>query len=107
MERRSVADSVFEHETSSDEPNGEVSAKSHAPLTSAQRVAASSASSTEIAPDAYGKETKHFKVTCVLNRNVNKFLLNRFSCFFFNLFIFLNVLSIIMDSIGSHCFGGS
>ena len=68
--------------------NGEVSAKSNAPLTSAQKVAASSASSTEIAPDAYGKEAKHFKVTRVLNRDVSKFLLNRFSCFFFQ-FIYI------------------
>ena len=83
MGRRPAADSVFEPEASSDEPNGEVSAKSHVPLTSAQRVAASSASSTEIAPDAFGKEAKHFTETRVLNRDVSKFLLNRFSCFFF------------------------
>ena len=55
MGRRPAADSVFERETSSDESNGEVSAKSHAPLTSAQRVVTFSASSTEIAPYAYGK----------------------------------------------------
>ncbi|KAJ9683135.1 hypothetical protein PVL29_018930 [Vitis rotundifolia] len=70
MGRRAVADSVFEPETSSDEPNGEVSAKIRVPLTSAQRVAASSASSTEIAPDPFGKEAKHFTETRVLNRDV-------------------------------------
>ncbi|XP_034706766.1 ribonuclease TUDOR 1-like [Vitis riparia] len=70
MGRRGVTDSVFEPETSSDEPNGEVSAKIRVPLTSAQRVAASSASSTEIAPDPFGKEAKHFTETRVLNRDV-------------------------------------
>ena len=88
MGRRPIANSVFERETSFDEPNGEVYAKSHAPLTPAQRVVASSASSTEIAPDAYGKEAKHFKVTHVLNRDVSKFLLNIFSCFFLNYLYF-------------------
>lgn len=111
MGRRAAADSVFEPETSSGEPNGEVSAKTHVPLTSAQRVAASSAPSTEIAPDPFGKEAKHFTEMRVLNRDVCKFLHNEFSCFFccfcFNLFPFLNVLSIMLDLIGTHCSGGS
>lgn len=74
MGRRAVADSVFEPETS-EETNGEVAAKTHVPLTSAQRFVASSASATEVAPDPFGKEAKHFTEMRVLNRDVSRFLL--------------------------------
>ncbi|KAI7986472.1 Ribonuclease TUDOR 1 [Camellia lanceoleosa] len=61
---------VFVVESSSDEPNGEASAEPNAPLTSAQRLAASSASSTEVSPDPFGREAKHFTEIRVLNRDV-------------------------------------
>ncbi|KAK9277828.1 hypothetical protein L1049_027384 [Liquidambar formosana] len=57
-------------EITSDEPNGEASAEPRAPLTSAQRLAASAASSAEVAPDPFGREAKHFTELRVLNREV-------------------------------------
>ncbi|XP_058195717.1 ribonuclease TUDOR 1-like [Rhododendron vialii] len=53
-----------------DVPNGGASAEPHAPLTSAQRLAVSSASSTEVPPDPFGREAKHFTEIRVLNRDV-------------------------------------
>ncbi|KQJ97123.1 ribonuclease TUDOR 1 [Brachypodium distachyon] len=49
--------------------NGDDSVESPAPLTTAQRLAAS-AVSTEIPPDRFGREAKHFTETRVLNRDV-------------------------------------
>lgn len=51
------------------EPSGEASAEPHAPLTSAQRVAVSPASSTEV-PEPFAREAKHFTELRVLNRDV-------------------------------------
>ncbi|GFS39452.1 TUDOR-SN protein 1 [Actinidia rufa] len=45
-------------------------AKAHAPLTSAQGLAASAGSTTEVAPDPFGREAKHFTEIRVLNRDV-------------------------------------
>ncbi|KAK9272661.1 hypothetical protein L1049_003037 [Liquidambar formosana] len=70
MGRRAAIDTVVEPEISSDEPNGEASSGPRAPLTSAQRLAASSASSAELAPAPFGHEAKHFTETRVLNRDV-------------------------------------
>ncbi|KAK6928617.1 Tudor domain [Dillenia turbinata] len=70
MGRRAVVDSVIEPETSLDESNREASAEPLAALTSAQRLAASAASATEIAPDPFGREAKHFTEMRVLNRDV-------------------------------------
>lgn len=70
MGRRPAAESVVETDVTSDEQNGDVSAESRAPLTSAQRLAAST-SSVEIAPDPFGLEAKHFTEFRVLNREVN------------------------------------
>lgn len=69
MGRRPAAESVVETDVTSDEQNGDVSAESRAPLTSAQRLAAST-SSVEIAPDPFGLEAKHFTEFRVLNREV-------------------------------------
>lgn len=70
MGRRPMAESPIEPEITPDEPNGESSSESRGPLTSAQRLAASSASYTEVAPDPYGREAKHFTEIRVLNRDV-------------------------------------
>uniref|UniRef100_A0A2N9GDE4 Tudor domain-containing protein n=1 Tax=Fagus sylvatica TaxID=28930 RepID=A0A2N9GDE4_FAGSY len=48
MGRRAVIESAAETEGTTDEPNGNVSAESRAPLTSAQRLAVSAASSAEV-----------------------------------------------------------
>ncbi|KAA8542037.1 hypothetical protein F0562_023189 [Nyssa sinensis] len=70
MGRRAASETVVDTKMNSDEPNGEASAEPRAPLTSAQRLAALSLSSTEVAPDAYGREAKHFTEIRVLNRDV-------------------------------------
>uniref|UniRef100_R7W597 Nuclease domain-containing protein 1 n=1 Tax=Aegilops tauschii TaxID=37682 RepID=R7W597_AEGTA len=49
--------------------NGDDSGEAPAPLTTAQRLAASTAS-TEVPPDSFGREAKHFTETRVLNRDV-------------------------------------
>lgn len=72
MGRRATAETVGETEVNSDEPNGDVS-EPRAPLTSAQRLAVSTAS-TEVAPDPFGMEAKYFTELRVLNRDVNKIL---------------------------------
>lgn len=73
MGRRSAPETV-RPEIISDDLNGESSAEPHAPLTSAQRLSASAGSSTEVSPDPFGREAKHFTEFRVLNREVTKFL---------------------------------
>ncbi|KAK4755127.1 hypothetical protein SAY87_008884 [Trapa incisa] len=71
MGRRAVVESVIESETTSDETNGaRPSSESHGALTSAQRLAVSTATSNEVAPDPFALEAKHFTETRVLNRDV-------------------------------------
>ncbi|GMY15245.1 ribonuclease TUDOR 1 [Fagus crenata] len=70
MGRRAVIESAAETEGTTDEPNGNVSAESRAPLTSAQRLAVSAASSAEVSPDPFGAEAKFFTELRVLNREV-------------------------------------
>lgn len=70
MGRRGATDTVIEPEISNDESNGDATAESHAPLTSAQRLVASTASVPEVAPEPFGREAKHFTETRVLNREV-------------------------------------
>ena len=50
--------------------NGDDSGEAPAPLTTAQRLAASTAS-TEVPLDRFGREAKHFTETRVLNRDVS------------------------------------
>jgi staphylococcal nuclease domain-containing protein 1 len=69
MGRRSAPETV-RPEIISDDLNGESSAEPHAPLTSAQRLSASAGSSTEVSPDPFGREAKHFTEFRVLNREV-------------------------------------
>lgn len=70
MGRRATVEPVAEAEIPSGEANGESSGETRAPLTSAQRLAASSATITEVAPDPFGREAKHFTEIRVLNRDV-------------------------------------
>ncbi|XP_068645597.1 ribonuclease TUDOR 1-like [Aristolochia californica] len=69
MGRRAVAESVPEPESPLEDTNEEVPSESR-PLTSAQRLAASTTSSTEVSPDSFGREAKHFTEIRVLNRDV-------------------------------------
>jgi staphylococcal nuclease domain-containing protein 1 len=57
--------------------NGDDSGETPAPLTTAQRLAAS-AVSTEIPADRFGREAKHFTETRVLNRDVSHLLFQFF-----------------------------
>lgn len=73
MGRRAAPDIVSQVDMTSDEQNGDVS-ESRGPLTSAQRLAASTAS-TEVASDPFGMEAKYFTELRALNRDVSE-------CFF-------------------------
>lgn len=53
------------------EQNGDSIAEARAPLTSAQRLAAASASMVEAPADPYGREAKHFTEIRVLHRDVS------------------------------------
>lgn len=71
MGRRAVHDPIPEPETTSlADENGNTSTKSRGPLTSAQRLAASPASSNEVTPELYAREGKHFTEIRVLHRDV-------------------------------------
>ncbi|GJT46896.1 pleiotropic drug resistance protein 1-like protein [Tanacetum coccineum] len=64
LESRTTQDPALPIEVPSDEPNGDSNAESCGPLTSTQRVTASSGF-TEVSPDAFGGEAKHFTEICV------------------------------------------
>ncbi|GFZ11898.1 U2 small nuclear ribonucleoprotein A [Actinidia rufa] len=68
--RRAASETVIVTEKTSGVPNGEASASPLVPLTSAQGVVASSASSLEVSPDPFGREVKHFKEIHALSREV-------------------------------------
>ncbi|KAL1196830.1 Ribonuclease TUDOR 1 [Cardamine amara subsp. amara] len=68
MGRRTTNGNVVE--TVQDEPNGDVSAESRGPLTTAQRLAASAASSVEVSSDPFAAEAKYFTEHRVLSRDV-------------------------------------
>ncbi|KAJ0973495.1 hypothetical protein J5N97_021454 [Dioscorea zingiberensis] len=70
MGRRIAVAATADPELTTDDTNGEGSAKGPLPLTSAQRLSASMTSSTEIAPDAFAREAKHFTEIRVLHRDV-------------------------------------
>ncbi|XP_004235862.2 ribonuclease TUDOR 1 [Solanum lycopersicum] len=70
MGRRATSETIINTRVTSDEPNGESITEPRATPTSAQRLASSAASVTEVSPDPYGREAKHFTETCVLNRDV-------------------------------------
>ncbi|KAL6493779.1 Translin-1 [Orobanche gracilis] len=68
--RRIASDAVVATEIASPEQNGDSTAETRAPQTSAQRLAASSASMFEVPADPYGKEAKHFTEIRVLHRDI-------------------------------------
>ncbi|KAL6570165.1 Translin-1 [Orobanche minor] len=68
--RRIASEAVFATEIASTEQNGESTAETRAPQTSAQRLASSSASMFEVPADPYGKEAKHFTEIRVLHRDI-------------------------------------
>ncbi|XP_071731814.1 ribonuclease TUDOR 2-like [Rutidosis leptorrhynchoides] len=70
MGRRMPQESTQPIEVPSVETNGETNGESRGPLTSAQRVLASSTTYTEVSPDAFAREAKHFTEIRVLNRDV-------------------------------------
>ncbi|CAA7035138.1 unnamed protein product [Microthlaspi erraticum] len=69
MGRRPTQEPVVEPDVTS-APNGDGSAEPRGPLTSAQRLAASSASSVEVSSDPFAREAKYFTELRVLNRDV-------------------------------------
>ncbi|XP_020233490.1 ribonuclease TUDOR 1 isoform X2 [Cajanus cajan] len=69
MGRRAVSESVVEPEVTADETNGDVPGEPRAPLTSAQRLAAS-ASVVETTADPFAPEAKFYTEMRVLNRDV-------------------------------------
>lgn len=68
MGRKPATETVAQADPSSHEQNGETAAEPRGQMTSAQRVAA--VDSTEVAPDPFGREAKHFTETRVLHRDV-------------------------------------
>uniref|UniRef100_A0A0D6R1R8 Ribonuclease n=1 Tax=Araucaria cunninghamii TaxID=56994 RepID=A0A0D6R1R8_ARACU len=66
--RAAVPEVLTSSETVSDETNGEVEATPA--LTTAQRIAASTAPASEVPPDPFAREAKHFTEIRVLNRDV-------------------------------------
>lgn len=71
--RPAVNDAIPENSIIANETNEEIAGETQQPLTSAQRLAASSPSLAEVAPDPFGREAKHFTETRVLNREVYSF----------------------------------
>ncbi|CAL9094210.1 unnamed protein product [Musa textilis] len=70
MGRRPASDTISGNEVTTDDTSGGNSGENQQLLTSAQRLSASSASLTEVAPHPFGREAKHFTETRVLNRDV-------------------------------------
>ncbi|GER54141.1 staphylococcal nuclease domain-containing protein, partial [Striga asiatica] len=68
--RRAASESVVGTEVASNEQNEDSTAETRAPLTSAQRLAASSVPMVEVPADPYGREAKHFTEIRVLHRDV-------------------------------------
>ena len=101
MGRRAAVETTIETEPVSDEPNGEGSAETRPTLTSAQRLAASTASSNEVSPDPFGKEAKHFTEIRVLHREVSKFILS--NDFPFLLLIVYGCFQVMMEFTGPYC----
>ncbi|KAG9150886.1 hypothetical protein Leryth_003009 [Lithospermum erythrorhizon] len=70
MGRRGPSETVIETEIVSDDQSGDTSSQTRAPLSSAQRLAASSAVGNDVSPDPFGREAKHYTEVRVLNRDV-------------------------------------
>jgi len=69
MGRKPAAETGAQADQSSNQQNGETAAEPRGQMTSAQRVAA--VDSTEVAPEPFGREAKHFTETRVLHRDVS------------------------------------
>ncbi|KAE9604221.1 putative micrococcal nuclease [Lupinus albus] len=69
MGRRAVIESVVESEVAADDTNGDAPREPRAPLTSAQKLAASATSETT-SPDPFAPDAKFFTELRVLNRDV-------------------------------------
>ncbi|EFH41014.1 tudor domain-containing protein [Arabidopsis lyrata subsp. lyrata] len=67
--RQSTQEAVVEPDVTATS-NGDASAETRGPLTSAQRLAASAASSVEVSSDPFAMEAKYFTELRVLNRDV-------------------------------------
>lgn len=101
MGRRPITtENVPEPEITSDTTNGDVSAEPRAPLTSAQRIAASTASTNETVAVPFALEAKYFTEIRVLNRDVSSFLLKCIK----NI-EFISISDYCAGFIGSHCSG--
>lgn len=103
MGKRPVIEAIPESELAADEADGEASAGNRGPLTSAQKLAASPAITTEISPDPFGREAKHFTEIRVLNRDVN-FLSVLKLCLSFSFSPL--ILHCTFELLGPHCVGG-
>uniref|UniRef100_A0A7C9CGD0 Ribonuclease n=2 Tax=Opuntia streptacantha TaxID=393608 RepID=A0A7C9CGD0_OPUST len=68
MGRKPAAETGAQADQSSNQQNGETAAEPRGQMTSAQRVAV--VDSTEVAPEPFGREAKHFTETRVLHRDV-------------------------------------
>jgi len=73
MGRRAAPESVVESELASDDTNVDVSGEPRATLTSAQRLAVSTA--TEASADPFAHDAKFFTEMRVLNRDVSNMFL--------------------------------
>ena len=85
-----MAEPTITTEVPYDEPNGETNGEIRGPLTSAQRVTASSPYN-EVAPDPYGREATHFTEIRVLKRDVSCAIIN------------CALLNFLLDHINSQC----
>ncbi|PIA40659.1 hypothetical protein AQUCO_02400015v1 [Aquilegia coerulea] len=70
MGRRAPVDAVAELEKTANEPKVVESSESGLPLSSAQKLMSSIALSTEVEPDPFGREAKHFTEIRILHRDV-------------------------------------
>ncbi|OMO52308.1 hypothetical protein COLO4_37280 [Corchorus olitorius] len=70
MGRRVAAETVNETNLTNDDSNGDASAEPRAPLTSAQRLSASSAAAAATGADPFAAEAKYFTEVRCLNRDV-------------------------------------
>lgn len=70
MGRRAVVEPTPGPEVTTDDADGEVSAEIRTQPTSAQRLI-SQASATEVSPDPFGREAKHFTEIRTLHRDVS------------------------------------
>jgi hypothetical protein len=91
--------------TAEETTNGDDSVEAPAPLTTAQRLAAS-AFSTEIPPDRNGREAKHFTETRVLNRDVSHLLFQKILSHLRSQYLSSFICYLFVFFLGEDCGGG-